>query len=602
MKFYGIDSNGVLQIPRVATLPTYDYTLYKGAIYYQESDTSFYIGIGDSGGNWVKIVDEDGLDIQASIIAHNSSSGSHTVAIGVHNSSGTAHQDIRDLVQAGTSGTSGISGTSGTSGISGTSGTSGATGSTGTSGTSGSSGVSGSSGLTPYLLVADTTYYLSPTGSDSTGDGSVGNPWFSLNKAFEYLADRIIAADAQITIQLANGTYQYSTAQVCNHVNGKQIRIIGQNSYSLTMSAIVTGYSASINTSNVVTAVITVNDASNITASASVTSGDYVLIKNCFITPGDPDDFIGRSNPLLLNGIFKVTAKVGNNITVQSTMRGGIYGSTFYSSLTIPTGSYQASVTVLKSVILTTSDNAGILVRGGFTLGDIATNYFGIDKLAIVAQTYTSNTDTDMNEDLNAYLGPIGIASEKGSVLLIGGDVGVSNFRTGIWSVQNSHIKSCGACVCGGEFGFMSGHASSMICFSSYVAGCGYSMCSFHTGSIFCLDCVSIFGCYTFSAQHNATGWFDDCASYMSSVGVLSSLSSIVETPGTFVYNSNISALADSTANLRFFYVYVRYATTVLRADNLATLNVTSLDVANYNVLKSPSSNPGNNGSYIFGP
>ena len=58
-----------------------------------------------------------------------------------------------------------------------------------------------------------TTYYLSPSGSDTTGDGSIGNPWFSLNKAWQ----SVVAGD---TVYMRGGTYAYTTQQVMQGKNG----------------------------------------------------------------------------------------------------------------------------------------------------------------------------------------------------------------------------------------------------------------------------------------------------------------------------------------------------------------------------------------------
>jgi hypothetical protein len=59
MKFYGIDAEGKLQIPSVSTLPTYDYTTHKGLLYYQTSDDTVYLGVGDAAGDWILFVSSD---------------------------------------------------------------------------------------------------------------------------------------------------------------------------------------------------------------------------------------------------------------------------------------------------------------------------------------------------------------------------------------------------------------------------------------------------------------------------------------------------------------------------------------------------------------
>jgi len=58
-----------------------------------------------------------------------------------------------------------------------------------------------------------TTYYVSPSGSDTTGNGTINNPWFSLNKAWQYVS----AGD---TVYMRGGTYAYTTQQVMQGKNG----------------------------------------------------------------------------------------------------------------------------------------------------------------------------------------------------------------------------------------------------------------------------------------------------------------------------------------------------------------------------------------------
>lgn len=57
------------------------------------------------------------------------------------------------------------------------------------------------------LLTANTTYYVSTTGSDSTGDGSSGLPWATIQYAYDYIVKNLDVAGYTVTIQLADGTY-----------------------------------------------------------------------------------------------------------------------------------------------------------------------------------------------------------------------------------------------------------------------------------------------------------------------------------------------------------------------------------------------------------
>lgn len=56
-------------------------------------------------------------------------------------------------------------------------------------------------------LNAPFTVYVAPGGSDTTGDGSSGNPFASLQRAFNFANSTFDFAGTQITIQLADGTY-----------------------------------------------------------------------------------------------------------------------------------------------------------------------------------------------------------------------------------------------------------------------------------------------------------------------------------------------------------------------------------------------------------
>lgn len=68
----------------------------------------------------------------------------------------------------------------------------------------------GTLGETPIrtILTADTTYHVATTGSDSTGDGSAGNPWATFQFAVDWIGQHVDASGRWITgIQFADGTY-----------------------------------------------------------------------------------------------------------------------------------------------------------------------------------------------------------------------------------------------------------------------------------------------------------------------------------------------------------------------------------------------------------
>lgn len=57
------------------------------------------------------------------------------------------------------------------------------------------------------LLTTSKTYYVATTGNDSTGDGSVGSPWLTIQHAINFVMETIDLGGQTVTIQVANGTY-----------------------------------------------------------------------------------------------------------------------------------------------------------------------------------------------------------------------------------------------------------------------------------------------------------------------------------------------------------------------------------------------------------
>lgn len=56
-------------------------------------------------------------------------------------------------------------------------------------------------------LTADTDYHVATTGSDTTGDGSVGGPWATISKAVSFVEDEIDCNGFQPRIKVADGDY-----------------------------------------------------------------------------------------------------------------------------------------------------------------------------------------------------------------------------------------------------------------------------------------------------------------------------------------------------------------------------------------------------------
>ena len=74
-------------------------------------------------------------------------------------------------------------------------------------------------------LSSATTYYLSPEGNDLLGNGSIENPWFTLNKAWAIIS----AGD---TIYMRGGTYVLNSPQILTGKNGTAGKFINVWAYS----------------------------------------------------------------------------------------------------------------------------------------------------------------------------------------------------------------------------------------------------------------------------------------------------------------------------------------------------------------------------------
>ena len=68
------------------------------------------------------------------------------------------------------------------------------------------------------------TYYLSPSGNDTSGSGTIGSPWFTLNKVWTVLG----SGD---TVYLRGGTYAFNTQQSLSGKNGTSGNLINILAY-----------------------------------------------------------------------------------------------------------------------------------------------------------------------------------------------------------------------------------------------------------------------------------------------------------------------------------------------------------------------------------
>ncbi len=74
------------------------------------------------------------------------------------------------------------------------------------------------------VCVGANTFYIAPAGNDNTGNGTMASPWFTLEKAWDYVA----AGD---TIYVRGGTYLYAKTQTLTGISGTSGNMINIYNY-----------------------------------------------------------------------------------------------------------------------------------------------------------------------------------------------------------------------------------------------------------------------------------------------------------------------------------------------------------------------------------
>lgn len=82
-------------------------------------------------------------------------------------------------------------------------------------------------GATVSKKIALANYYVSTTGNDTTGTGSSGTPWATIQKALDYLQDYSISPTTGCKINVAAGTYSPSTTISVDHPDAQYLTIEG---------------------------------------------------------------------------------------------------------------------------------------------------------------------------------------------------------------------------------------------------------------------------------------------------------------------------------------------------------------------------------------
>jgi hypothetical protein len=176
---------------------------------------------------------------------------------------------------------------------------------------------------TPFIDT-DTTLYITTGGNDSTGDGTSGNPWATLSKALTWLSDKIIENTTTVTIEIDDGTYNWTSTDSMKHNNGDRVNVVGKNTYNVSLTSV----QSSSGSSGAWSIILNVSDVSN----AAV--NDFLRV---------PYDIANGTRPETLCGCWKITNVdvINTRLTITSTHR----------HTSAPSGAVAGTVTIIKTMI-----------------------------------------------------------------------------------------------------------------------------------------------------------------------------------------------------------------------------------------------------------
>ena len=146
-------------------------------------------------------------------------------------------------------------------------------------------------------IITTTKYlYVKTTGNDTTGDGTSGNPWATIDKALDSVSNWVLLAPVNIYVE--RGSYTESTVLYFNHPDGGKISILGDyDTDTITLNS-VTGSAGNWSI------------AFNVADTSKYTLNNYVIVHKTS----------GGTNPKNTLGVLKVTNIVTNtSVTLHST-------------------------------------------------------------------------------------------------------------------------------------------------------------------------------------------------------------------------------------------------------------------------------------------
>jgi hypothetical protein len=270
-----------------------------------------------------------------------------------------------------------------------------------------------------------------------------GGDFATLSAAMTFLNAKVISPDVAVTLTLLDGAQTYASPITIQNSFGRSIFIVGQNTYTKSMSSVQSSSGSAGSRSVII----------NLDSVANIALNDFVVISGA----------AGGTNPTYIDGCWKVTNvdAVNTRITVTSTHR----------AAAAPSGNVTATVTVLKAILQFTGCDGLRNWNGGSTLN--------IDKCAVIGDN-TASTIAIANDDCDrVYVQTV---------------LGVNGFGNGINALQNSQLNSDGIVAVSncatGFFARLGGAINILTAISSGNTGDGVNV---NTGGQFYCGTASVF-------------------------------------------------------------------------------------------------------------
>jgi predicted outer membrane repeat protein len=241
---------------------------------------------------------------------------------------------------------------------------------------------------TNYITVLLNDAYVSPTGSDITGDGTTTSPYATIQKALNNLV-------TGGTIHLASGTYTGTGNKAITFT--KNVTVVGEDQTSTIIDATNSGNIFTINSGfNVTVANLTFANGNSTTYGGAIYNSGNTTVSNCTFTGNTAMGSGGIGGGAIYNhnyGTLNVnnsTFKSNKMITTTSTYAGAIFGDsnsitsvsncTFIGNTAVNGGAiWSRGTLIVTGSTFQNNTAAGSNSRGGaifVTAGGVATVHY----------------------------------------------------------------------------------------------------------------------------------------------------------------------------------------------------------------------------------